>query len=287
MRLAILADIHANLYALEAVLADLTEQRVDRVIVNGDFVNRGPDNVAVLERVWDEGYDRVLGNHDDLMRKWTQRSPDLPAEWFGDPFWDATAWSAAQLVAAGWTDKLADLPMTYRVALDGAPDVLVSHGSPRHYREGYGSRTPVETLSEILQMHPADILVGSHTHQPLDRTWGKHRVLNTGAVGAPFNGDPRAQYLVLTLQNGDWRPEFRRVPYDRKPALAAFETSGLLAECGLSAHIFYEELKNAHSYLTPFWMWTEKNGVARDWSTWERFKHVFPDYFKTPDDLQT
>ena len=285
MKLAVLADIHANRYALEAVLKDVAAQGVDHTVVNGDFVNRGPDNVAVLERVWDEGYSLVLGNHDDLMRKWTRRSPDLPAEWFGDPFWDATAWSAAQLEAAGWTDKLADLPMTHRVELEHAPSLLVSHGSPRHYREGYGSRTPVETLSEILQMHPADILVGSHTHQPLDRAWGGHRVLNTGAVGAPFNGDPRAQYLVLKLENGDWRTDFRRVPYDRRPALTAFETSGLLAECGLSARIFYEELKNARSYLTPFWMWTEKKNLERDLVTWERFQREFPDYFKTPDDL--
>ena len=286
MKIAILADIHANRYALEAVLKDLAEQKVDKVIINGDFVNRGPDNVAVLERVWNEGYDLVLGNHDDLMRKWTRQADDLPSEWFGDPFWDATAWSAAQLEAAGWTDNLARLPMTHKVELRDAPKILVSHGSPRHYREGYGSRTPDETLSEILQMHPADILVGSHTHQPMNRVWGKHRILNTGAVGAPFNHDPRAQYLVLTLQDGDWHTDFRRVPYDRKPALAAFETSGLLDEGGLSARIFYEELKNAHSYLTPFWMWTEKKGLARDWTTWERFQREFPDYFKVPDGLE-
>ena len=282
--LAVIADIHANIHALEAVLADIAGQGVDRVIVNGDLVNRGPNNLAVLERLWDRGYPIILGNHDDLMRKWVERAEDLPPEWFDDPFWGATAWSARQLEDAGWTESLATLPMTYRLEPEGAPSLLISHGSPRHYREGYGERMPDETISEIFQMHPADVLVGSHTHQPMERAWGQHRVLNTGAVGAPFNGDPRAQYLVLNLQDGRWQPTFRKVPYDRTPALEAFETSGLLEEGGLSAHIFHEELKNARSYLTPFWMWSEKQGLDQGWETWSHFQEAFPEYFQPPDE---
>ena len=262
----------------------MAEQDIDQVVINGDLVNRGPNNLAVLERVWDLGYPMTLGNHDDLMRKWVERAEDLPAEWFDDPFWGATAWSAAQLESAGWTATLASLPMTYSVETPDAPDILVSHGSPRHYREGYGKRMPDETISEILQMHPADVLVGSHTHQPMERTWGQHQVYNTGAVGAPFNGDPRAQYLILKLQNGAWQPTFRQVPYDRAPALKAFETSGLLEAGGLSAHIFYAELKNARSYLTPFWMWSEKQGLEQSWETWGHFQEAFPEYFQPPDE---
>ena len=282
--LAIIADVHANIHALEAVLADIAEQNIDQVIINGDLVNRGPNNIAVLERVWDQGYAIVLGNHDDLMRKWVERAEDLPIEWFDDPFWGATAWSAEQLNGAGWTESLATLPMTHRLEPPNAPSLLISHGSPRHYREGYGKRMPDETVSEILQMHPADVLVGSHTHQSMQRRWGQNWIYNTGAVGAPFNGDPRAQYLILNLKDGRWQPTFQKVPYDRTPALKAFETSGLLEEGGLSAHIFYEELKNARSYLTPFWMWSEKQGLDQGWETWERFQKAFPEYFQPPDE---
>ncbi len=275
MRLAILADIHANRYALEAVLADLDTQGADRVIVNGDLVNRGPDNVVVLELLWPRGYPATLGNHDDLMVLWTRRDSSLPQTWFGDPFWAAAAWSAAQLEASGWLPRLAELPMTYALALPEAPSVLVAHGTPRHYREGLGARLSDESLSELLQHHPTDVLVGSHTHSAFQKQWGRRLILNTGSVGAPFDGDPRAQYLLLTLRNGCWQPEFRRVPYDRRPALAAFETSGLLEVGGLSARIFYTELQNARSYLTPFWMWTETEGLPQDWSTWQRFQQVF------------
>jgi putative phosphoesterase len=279
LRLAIIADIHGNAQALEAVLEDIKQFSVDRIIVNGDLVNRGPDNLTVMERLADGNYTLILGNHDDLMRKWIDHDPDLPEAWFTDPFWLGADWCAKQLHEAGWLETLRTLPMTERVRVKDSPDLLISHGSPRHYREGYSQYLADEALSEILQMHPADILIGSHTHQPLERSWGNHLILNTGAVGAPFNGDPRAQYLLAALEGNGWRMTFRQVPYDRREALKVYETSGYLEEAGLSAHIFYEELRRARSYLTPYWMWTEEQDLPRDWETWERYKLAFPKRF--------
>ena len=283
MKLAVLADIHGNLQALDAVLKDADEQGAERIIVNGDMVNRGPNGVAVMERLQEEGVELLLGNHDDLMRKWTERDADLPQDWFESPFWRATAWAAEQLDEAGWIDEIRKLPMTRRVDIPGLPSVLISHGSPRHYREGYSKYLPDESLSEILQMHPADVLLGSHTHQPLDRHWGKSRILNTGAVGAPFNGDARAQYLILRGEDGSWTPDFRQVGYDRGAALRAFETSGLLTEGALSAELFYLELKHARSFLTPFWMWTEERGLEQTQATWTAYREVHPERFTGPE----
>lgn len=279
MRLAILADIHGNLQALDAVLADVEDAGADRVVVNGDMVNRGPNNLAVMERLTDARLTMTLGNHDDLMRKWVEHDPDLPPAWFDDPYWQGTAWCAEQLDHAGWIDTFRDLPMTAHPAPETAPSVLVSHGSPRHYREGYGRHLSDETLSEILEMHPAEVLVGSHTHRPLERRWSRYLILNTGAVGAPFNGDPRAQYLLLTLENGRWTPEFRQVPYDRNAALAAFHETGYLDEGGLSAHIFYAELEHARSFFVPFWMWSEEQELGKDEESWALFREAFPQRF--------
>ena len=278
-----IADIHANDHALEAVLEDILAQKVDMVVVNGDMVNRGPNNVAVLERLLYSDFPFSLrftmGNHDDLMRKWVERDSDIPVAWFDDPFWQGMAWSAAQIAAAGLIPALCDLPMTQSLKLPQAPSLLISHGSPRHYREGYGEYLTDETLSEILEMHPADILIGSHTHRPLQRRWGKHTVLNSGAVGTPFNGDPRAQYLLLHLQANLWQVEFRAVDYDRAAALAAFEDSGMLAEGGVSARIFYEELRSARPLYMRFWMWTEQSQRRKDGQSWQDFCQAFPDYW--------
>ena len=280
LRLAILADIHANLHALEAVLDDISGQAVDHIIVNGDMVNRGPNNIQVMERVWDKGYTLILGNHDDLMRKWIDRDDDLPTDWFESDFWEGTAWCARQLEGEGWIDKLRRLPMTYRPDIKHAPSLLISHGSPRHYREGYSEYLPDNMLSEILQMHPADVLVGSHTHQPMERRWGQNIIYNTGAVGTPFNRDVRAQYLILELKDKTWQAEFRAVDYDRQAAQQAFIDSNYLAEGGLSAELFYLELIHARSFLTPFWMWAEKKGLDHNRSSWQQFQKASPERFE-------
>ncbi len=282
MRVAVIADIHANVPALEAVMADVASLGADRLVVNGDVVNRGPGNVEAMRLLGERLASGTLGNHDDLMRMWVERDPELPAEWFDDPFWASAGWAARQLQDAGLVDAIRRLPMTLRISVAGAPSLLVSHGSPRHYREGYGKYLTDEAISEITQMHPADVLVGSHTHRPLQRRWGHYLVLNTGAVGSPFNGDPRAQYLVLTLEDGRWAPQFRRVPYDREAALRAFADSGYLDEGGLSARIFLEELRNARSYLVPFLMWCEEQGRERSEAAWEEFQRRFEQRFRPP-----
>lgn len=282
MRVAVIADIHANVPALEAVLDDISTLGADRVVVNGDIVNRGPGNVETMRALGDLVGRGTLGNHDDLMRMWIDRDASLPREWFEDAFWSSAGWAAVRLQEAGLIDPIRRLPMTLRISVDGGPSLLIAHGSPRHYREGYGKHLTDEAISEITQMHPADVLVGSHTHRPLQRRWGHYLVLNTGAVGSPFNGDPRAQYLVLTLEDGRWQPQFRRVPYDREAALRAYRDSGYLESGGLSATIFREELRNARSYLVPFLMWCEEQGRARDAAAWEDFRRRFEQRFRPP-----
>lgn len=272
MKIAIIADIHANLPALEAVLEDVAAQGAERILVNGDLVNRGPSNAEVVRWLLDSGAEATLGNHDDLMRMWIERDPVLPAAWYDDPFWASTGWSARALRDAKLIHELRRLPMTLRVDLADAPSLLLAHGSPRHYREGYGKHLTDRDISEITQMHPAEVLIGSHTHQPLRRQWGRYLVLNTGSVGSPFDGDLRAQYLLLELRDGRWEPEFRRVPYDHARALARFRESGLLDGGGLSAEIFFQELLHGRSYLVPFLMWSEEHGRAHDESAWHDFR---------------
>lgn len=280
---AVLADVHGNLPAFEAVARDVEALGAERVIANGDMVNRGPDGVAVVERLRARDWTATLGNHDDLMRMWVERDPSLPPTYYDATIWRGTAWCAARLDDAGLLPRLTGLPMTASVGGDGVDRILVSHGSPRHYREGYTHRTPAETISEIVEMHPAEVLVGSHTHRPLERRWGGHLVLNTGAVGAPFNGDPRAQYLILRREGAEWRPEFRRVPYDRDAALEAYAREGYVEEGGLSALLFWIEAATARSFLVPFLMWSEERGLEPDEASWEAFRERHRDRFAAPD----
>ncbi|GEM86895.1 metallophosphoesterase family protein [Meiothermus granaticius] len=295
MRIAILSDIHANLPALEAVLSDMRRVEPDLVVFNGDFINRGPSNRAVLERLWGFAAEHgkvwfTLGNHDDLVLKWARHDPSL-SELYQDPLFAPAGWAATQLEPAhlDWLDTL-----PFQVAVEerggvvgleraeglGQPAYLrITHGSPRHYREGYDDHQSLEVLGEIAQDYPAQVLVGSHTHRPFLYPLEGSLFLNSGAVGAPFNGDTRAQYLVLEIAGTQIQTEFRQVPYDLTSALRQFQTSGLLEECGLGAQIFQLETRLARSLLTPFWIWANRQGLPRDEESWRLFQQAFPERF--------
>ena len=188
MRIAILADVHGNLPALEAVLADIEAQRVDRIVVNGDSVNRGPESVPVMRTLAEAPHDAVMGNHDDVMLMVVERRDVDVDPWYLDPFWRSARLAAEEVDASGFLDVIRAMPLTLRIEEPGAPSLLISHGSPRHYREGIGPRTTPEVISEITQEHPADVLVGSHTHRPYLASWGRYTVINTGSVGSPSRG---------------------------------------------------------------------------------------------------
>ena len=284
-RIAVLADVHGNLPALEAALDDIAEQDVTGIVSNGDMVNRGPQNDEVLELLAAAGAEMLLGNHDDLLRMWARRDSALPSSWFGHPFWEGTAWCARQLERSGWLGALEGLPLTKRVEEPGAQRLLIAHGSPRHYREGYRESLPGPVISELGEEYGAEVLVGSHTHIPLRREQGDVLLLNTGAVGTPFNRDPRAHYLLLTLEDGIWRPELRRVAYDRERTFAAFEETGYLREGGLSARIFLTELQVARSLFTPFLAWAEAGEGPLDEEGWREFQRRYPERFEPLPEL--
>jgi hypothetical protein len=104
-------------------------------------------------------------------------------------------------------------------------------------------------------------------------------MLNTGAVGASFSGDPRAHYLLLQVEGEKIEYELRQLEYDYRAAKQAFHRSGLLEAGGLAADIFYQELHSARSILTPFWIWTENNGQPRNQESLKAFAQVFPERF--------
>ena len=270
---AVLADVHGNLAALEAVVADLRRLGADEVIVNGDVVNRGPEGVEALDLLGQEDVRVTLGNHEDLMAMWVTRDPSLPQRWFDDPFWSGAAWCSDRLLRAGRLDDFASWPMTYAIERAGAPSVLVAHGSPRHYREGIGRYLSDDAVFEIAEVHPFDVFVGSHSHQPFQRQVGSHWVLNSGAVGSPFNRDPRAQYLMMRWDGvaDRWEIDFRRVSYDRARALEAYRRSGYLEAGGLSAEIFQLEVVTARSWLMPFMMWCDDRERPCDVSAWRAY----------------
>lgn len=268
MRIAIIADIHGNVAALDAVLADLREQQVDETIVAGDLVNRGPEGAAVLARLVPLGWRTIMGNHEDLVLQFIEGRVD--PGWLDDPWWAATRFAAREV--APWRGYLADLPGHLVVQPAGTAPIRVVHGSPRHFMEGIGPLTPTETLDAMLAHVAEPLLACAHTHFAMRRDHAGTTIVNVGAVGLPFNGDPRAQYAILEWAGDQWRVTFRQVAYDRATTEAAYEHSGFLAAGGVSAWLLREELRTARPHLVPFWKYCTDRSLPLDTDSLDLFR---------------
>jgi len=258
-RLAILSDIHGNLPALEAVMADLAEQQVEQVIVAGDLINWGPFSAQVVARVREAGWATIRGNHElTLLDHGTPREPAIWADRaaFPVPHWlQRQIPHALKLAIALWPDTLVVRP-------PDAPPLRIVHGSPRDHAEPiYPDVTEVE-LAPMLAGIAETTIVAGHTHRPLDRRIGRWHVLNPGAVGMMLDNDQRASYLILEGNAEGWRGELRRVPYDKTPLFAEFARLGFVEECGLIGALVVEEFATTRLRLAPFLRW--RAAVAPD-----------------------
>jgi predicted phosphodiesterase len=217
-RIALISDIHANLIALEAVLADVDRVGVDQLIFLGDALTIGPQPKAVVERLKALGCPCIRGNHEDFLL-------DLPALHNGDhaPWYITIAeWCAAQLEPADFA-FLQSFQPTCQIALDAANDLLCCHGSPQSNTDQILPTMSDAALAVMLTGQSARVIACGHTHLPLVRRLAQQTIVNVGSVGAPFmtfpfEGQPRlvpwAEYGLLDWHNGRLQIELRQVPLD-------------------------------------------------------------------------
>lgn len=216
VKLAVISDIHGNLEALQAVLADLGQQGGADYILNlGDLAVFGPDPRHVLDLLFqypDMLY--VMGNTDRYLVE-----KQYPGEGGGPD------WQSQVLASFPWTDQqlgpdgiefLASLPRQQHLQLTPEHNILGVHGSPRSDEENMKPDTPDEELWNMTQNTPPhNLLLCAHTHLPFDRTVNGIRIVNTGSVGLPFDGDTRASYALISLEpGGGYRIQLRRISYD-------------------------------------------------------------------------
>jgi predicted phosphodiesterase len=249
-RLAVLADIHGNLPALEAVLADAARQGVERFIVAGDMVTGGPQPRAVLDRLRMLPGWLIRGNGEDYIRGLD--TGQGPAGWRTSLSWATTRWTYAQLSRTD-LDWLAALPDQRVVALPGCAPFRVVHGTPSGVRPGlFPDRDPAKLevfrreailfdgqtppcLADVLARVEEAVLVCGHVHLPWQQAEGGKLALNPGSVGAPLDGELGAPYALLEWRGERWQAEFPAVPYDHAALRAACRDTGFLRSGGAFA----------------------------------------------------
>lgn len=249
MRIAIIADIHGNLPALDAALDRIDQLRPDRLVVAGDIGVGGPDIAACWARVKALGCPVLRGNHERYIFDFgtARAKPEWASERFGP-----VQWAVSQLDAAA-RDEMAALPLTLR--FPETPDVLFVHGSPRSDHDLVFPYTPAAELETRFGGMPERLIVRAHNHYCGVRDWRGGRIVTVGSVGLPLDGTLQAQFTVIErgpAAGDEWRIEHHAVPYDVAAAVRRFRESGYLNAAGPMAELYRREVATAAFHVMPF-----------------------------------
>jgi predicted phosphodiesterase len=229
VRYALISDIHGNLPALEAVLADIERRpRIDAVHHLGDLVGYGPWPNEVVSLLQKHRVVGIVGNKDSKLVAATRRTAGGSAHAEASRDWThehTTAESAR---------CLARLPFRVDLRPRGGhipgPTVTLVHGTPVQNTHYWHEEAPDSFCLEMAQLIGArsgDVLCFGHTHKPWHREVDGIHFINTGSVGRPKDGDWRAGYVVLDMSGDAPAVEFVRVEYDLEKAMVAIRGSDL------------------------------------------------------------
>lgn len=235
MRYALISDIHANLHALDAVLADIdTRGDVDAVYHLGDLVGYSAFPNEVIGRLRERGISGIAGNYDSTVatdykhcgcKSETPRQEELAHVSY--EFTRRTVTAATKRWLGGLPFSLDLRPLGGHLA---GPRLVLVHGTPT-LNTVYWTKDRSDEfclkMAEVVSLKAGDAIAFGHTHKPWHRVVGGIHCINTGSVGRPKDGDARAGYVVLEMREGDTQVEHVRIAYDLDAATAAVREAGL------------------------------------------------------------
>lgn len=221
MRIAVVSDVHGNLTALEAVIADLRRAAPDLVLHGGDLAANGPHPAEVVDRIRDLGWPGVCGNTDEML--WNREGLTSYAAKFPKlrsilAILDAVIpWTCAAL----GEDRIRWLQA--QPAVQHRSSLALVHASPGNFWQAPLPTAADQELQSVYQDLHAPMVVYAHIHRPYVRRLEAMAVANTGSVSLSYDGDPRASYLLLD----DAEATIRRVEYDLEREASALLQSGI------------------------------------------------------------
>ena len=222
-KIALLGDVHGNLKALEAVLVDARSKGATVFLNAGDLIGYGPFPEEVVRLARSSELVSVVGNY------------DLKALSIGESK-KGTAKESKKLLAFRWAydnlsldsqEYLKELPHEVRFEVAGTK-FLLTHGSPTSIDEHLGPETSEERLAELARSSGAQVIIVGHSHRDMIKLVEETLFINTGSVGRPDDGDPRATYAIMTTE--PLQVEHMKVEYDVEATVKAVRTKGLPEE---------------------------------------------------------
>jgi putative phosphoesterase len=226
---AVITDVHANLPALDAALAESERLGVDALYCGGDLVGYGPHPNEVCSTIEEHAIPTIYGNYDYAIAR------DL--EDCGCAYIDPHDRAIGQL-SVDWTlahtsrhakDFMRELPFDIRFELGGKRVRLV-HGSPRKVNEYLFEDKPARTFERIAALAECDVLVFGHTHKPWLHEYGGVLFVNCGSVGKPKDGDARGSFARLAENDDGISVTIERAAYDALAVAREMRAVGLPEE---------------------------------------------------------
>lgn len=227
---AILADIHGNLAALEAILADLATQPYDQIVIAGDLVMNGPHPAETLACIRALQAPTLFGETDRaVVEAWSGKGETALAHW-----------TAERLGAPGiaYVETLA-FSQSINPSQHASPEheLLIVHATPANVAAflilqpksldaRFEGITPEAEALGMLEEAHAQTIIHGHVHYVSTGFVGKQQVISIGAVGFPFDGNPQAAYALAAWDGSQWNVTHRRVSYDYEDVIAAMSRSG-------------------------------------------------------------
>ena len=205
-------------------MADAHDRGVEAIWNVGDFVGYGAFPDQVVRRLQEEEALSIMGNYDLKALKVSKKKDKwkggkLPEKWF------AFNWAYDNLSESS-REYLSSLPRETRLEIAGKR-ILLTHGSPASNKEYVDSDTPEDLLRDWAEKADADIIICGHSHRPFKRKFEGVWFINTGSIGRPDDGDPRACYAIMHIRHRFFQLRHYRIEYDVEQAVAAIHDSGL------------------------------------------------------------
>ncbi|HTS82889.1 MAG TPA: metallophosphoesterase family protein [Myxococcaceae bacterium] len=256
MRVAILADIHGNLPACEAVLQDIARSGADVVVAAGDLALRGAHPRETVELLFDRCEAVLMGNTDCYIA-----GNYLGGAYREREHWkrDLLAWTRDQL-GPDWTRRLGELPFSVRYSPRRGQDLYVCHANPRNLEESVDPTLDEASLRRFFAHLDASACAFGHLHFPYRRRFGRMLLADVASAGIPRDGDVRPAYGVFTWTPRGWRVQIRRVRYSVRRATQALTARRVpggpllvhkLLEAKYRHHAALIEAARRHSGLPP------------------------------------
>ena len=216
MKLAVISDIHGNLFALEKVLEDIEHEKCDNIVCLGDLAMAGPEPDKTVELVKQMNWDVVQGNTDKMIVEFNEEMFNALKGQI--PIMANALRNDAEVISDENKEYLKNLPEKLEININNTPILLV-HGSPRRNNEDISPDLPLEKVEEMIEGTDSRLILCGHTHLPCGyQTNSGKTVVNVGSVGRPFTEKPVSCYAIVTFDEIGFGVEHKFVEYDNVSA---------------------------------------------------------------------